>query len=262
LKKNEEAMRKLAEEKDSDGKSKDATDAGTGDKGGGGMVAGLMAKGNELASKVGDAKDLAKSQGLKAAAEGLKKLIDAVDKPFQEVAAQVVTENKTDLYNICVKFINLYKFAEPHKLVASEDKTVISNTLATLACADLAKDLKPKVEEAVKTKTVTKAWAAVEDGYNSCLELAKKFVSEDDLKKAGLEKVSCDINEYITIEIIKALAKKMGEKETEVRKMGEKDPTIEDKVGPPFKPNAFKEIFQAAPNLTDEMFKRWKEEGK
>jgi hypothetical protein len=252
LKKNEEAMRKLAEE----AVKKDATDAGTGDKGGG-LVPGMMAMAKAGGDAVAEVKAAATASGLKAVADGLKTFNNATEKPFQEIAAEVVTENKEVLYNICEKFIKLYKFVEPHKLVESSDKEVISTTLANLACADLAKDLKPKVEEAIKTKTVTKTWAAAEEGYNECLELAKKFVSEDDLKKAGLEKISCDINEYITVEIIKALAKKMGEKEKSVRG----DPTIEDKIVPA-KPKAFKEIFQAGGSYTVGIFNNWKEEGK
>lgn len=207
--------------------------------------------------------------GLGVAAQGLDAACDKLEEPWPKVAQDVVAKDQAKLYNICVTFINGYKFAEPAKIVRGSPPwneyskvpgDTISTTLGTLASAELVKQLYPAVQEALKEHAVTSGWKKAETMYNGTVDLATSVVSKEDLEKAGIKKITCDIETYVTQEIVKALVKRMAKEEVSVRTMGGGEKGEKD-VTTPKKPISFAKLFSPV-GLYESDYKFWENEGK
>jgi hypothetical protein len=221
--------------------------------GGGGMMGGMMNMAQNVASAVGEG-------GLKALCSGLAALTEKLDEPFQDVAQDVLKDNKAKLYNVCVTYINAFKFKDPvliskgsidGGIYKNVKPDTISNAMITVAGNALCDVMQPEVQEAIKEHLVTKSWKAAQDAYTKAYDMAIKVASADALEKVGVVPVKCELNRYITVKIWEALKAKMGEEEGAIRKMeddvakGQKDVT--DK--PRRKPETFALVFSERPRM-------------
>lgn len=246
--------------KEQAGKMGDANEAAANAATSGSMVGGMMAMAKGAASAAGGA-------GILAMAQGLDALNNAVEAPFQTVAKDVLVAKKVELYNTCVAYINTFKFKDPVKIsrgtidgsgFAGVKGDAISSDLAELTADALYDKMVGDVTAAIKEHAVTKAWEAAQKAYTAAYEAMAKVIKEEDMAKAGIKPVRCDLNMYITIQIWLALAKLMAAEEATVRKdadSGKKDITM------PKKPISFKTVFSDTA-LTNFHYDTWASEGK
>lgn len=225
---------------------------------GGGMMGGMI---NAAAGVAGQAAGM----GMDAVVVGLKGVTDKLDEPFQTVAKDVVAAKGPELYNICVAFINGFKFAEPIKIVRGDapwseaqyknvPPDTISTTMMTLAAQPLCQQMCPTVKAAIKDHLVTTGWDKAWKAYDAAYKKIATVVKEDMLLKAGVKPVTCDLDVYITFEIFKALEKYMKEEEGRIRaNSAGKD------IHKPGKPVGFAAVFSTQ-TLTEDSYKAWEME--
>merc|ERR1712224_918054 len=163
---------------------------------------------------------------------------------------------KDDLYSILLAYINSFKFAQPLIICRGEAPwgeqqynavkgDTISDTMHKLSEEALIKALKDTVTEEVKNHTVTTTWKSAQGKFNSCYDTAAGVLGAEKMKtlnEAGVKKVECEIDTYVTIQIVKALAKRMKECEIATRK----DSAKKD-IAKPGKPQTFAKVFSATP---------------
>merc|ERR1719482_712745 len=136
----------------------------------------------------GAAAGVAKAGGAaaaKTAAAGLDKLVEGLEKPFNTVAQDVVKKKEKELYNICVAYINSYRFEEPLNLTrgtidGSGFKLVpgdaISKSLATISANALCDKLQPEVTAAIKEHLVTTGWEKAQKAYTAAYNGITAFI--------------------------------------------------------------------------------------
>jgi len=227
---------------------------------GGGLLAGAMAMAKEVGSAVG-------SSALSVAASGLTAVTEKLEENFNTVAQDVTTSKKEELKQTYTKYIIGFKFTEPTKnskgsidgsAFNSVKPDILSRHLQAVSESELCSKLQPDVEEAIKDHKVTKGWDAAQKAYMKAYELALKAASAEDLEKAGVTPIKCEVALYVTVEIWKALAEKMAAEEAAIRQMtdgkGAKD------ILDPKKSVAFALIFSNKP-ITAVDYDAWVAEG-
>lgn len=199
-----------------------------------GMMAGAINKAADVATAVaGDVAGKGANLALSTMADALEKCIDAVEKPFTEVGKEVVAEKKDKINEISAGFIQklplgtggkaleICRGKAPHGM--PEYQAVPPNSIIAFMATQNANDwvqvLQPEIADAIQKHTVTKVWKSLIDNYNSLsdqiakLDIAKQFSIE-------LKPIALDLNNYIVIEMVKELARIMGEDEATIRKAG------------------------------------------
>lgn len=216
------------------------------------MLGGML---NKVADVAGQVTSAAAAVGMEAMAQGLDGLGADLERPFQTVAQDVVTKKKDELYNIFVAYINGFVFTDPVKICRGDAPwnaenynkvagDTISRTLCSLAQKDLCDKIKPVVQVAIQDHAVTSTWNGAMGKFNQVYDaiVSSGVVKAEDLTNAGVKKVDCDLVQYITTEIFKALAEIMAKEEAATRK----DPAGKD-ITEPKKPQSFAKIFSTEP---------------
>jgi hypothetical protein len=194
--------------------------------------------------------------GLIAASQALKGISSDLEKPFLEVGQDVIEKRKEDLYNILLAYINSFKFADPLKICRGDAPwskeqyeavpgDLISKTLHEQSEEALIKELKDTVTDEVAKHTVTTTWKSAQEKFNKCYDIAAGVLGAEKMKtlnEAGVKKVECQIDTWVTIQIVKALAKRMKECEIATRK----DSAGKD-IAQPKKAVTFAKVFSATP---------------
>lgn len=240
--------------------------------GGGGMMGAMMGAATAAAGAAAGVAKAGAAGAATAAAAGLDKLVDGLEKPFNTVAQDVVSKKEQELYNICVAYINGYKFLTPTALArggaidGSDFKKsyenyngdAISKSLADNAGAALCDKLFPEVTAAIKGHLVTTGWDKAQKAYTTAYNAICSVMKAEDLAKVGIVPVQCEVNRYVTVQIWASLAKLMAAEELSIRKMSEPDKRKKD-ITVPKKPVSFALVFSDQPIMASH-YNFWKEE--
>jgi len=204
-----------------------------------------------------------------AAVDALDQAVTAFETPFRTIARDIIGKKKEEMINIYISFILGYEFVDPLKMIRGDNpadpvesyprakKDGISSWLARAAGKQIAKKIHPVAEEEIKNHTVTKCWNTLNEAYNMTHQAFSKTFT--DLDSRGIKKLTLDLDEYITEQIVIEIQKIMGREEARIRG----DPAGQDNVkrgNYQPKPRSFALMFSSR-ELWDQDYTDW-ENGK
>jgi len=199
--------------------------------------------------------------------DALDQAVTAFEKPFRNISGDIIMKKKDEMIRTYIDFIRGWEFVDPVKMIRGEDpktnqresylkvpKDNISSWLARAAGKKIAKAIHPVAEEEIKNHTITNCWNTLNEAYNAAHTAFSKSVA--DLDSRGIKKISLDLDEYITEQIVIEIQKMMGEEEAHIRG----DPAGQDVDRGDFykgKPISFARIFSSRYVLYDSDYEDW-----